>query len=173
MQYGCSGLGKINTSLFILFLFKYIGMAHVLTLVEGPDIWYKIFLYDLENRQYTYKGTHNQIGIIGPNIREIHILDISVPEQNLEDLLSDLAPFTYDSSKQKKSAVFMRKAIWLMGKLSSFFKGVKLKKIPGVEPSENVRRKALNIMPLFWFEDNVCYDGGLILPQKDGGGELL
>ena len=136
-------------------------------------MWYELFLQDLEAQQYTYKATHNQIGIIGPMLREIHLLDITVPEQNLNELLSDLAPYTTASSKQKTSAVLVKKAIWLAGTVSSLFKGSKLKSIPDAKPSGNVRKKALNVMPLFWFEDGICRDGGLILPQKEDGGELL
>ncbi len=151
-----------------------VRIAHVITAVEGPKIWYELFLYDLENRQYTYKGTHNQVGIIGPMVREIRLLDITVPEQNLKELLADLAPYVnISSSKQKKSAGFVKTIIWLGGKLSSLFKGVDLKPIPDVKPSKNLRRRALNIMPFFWFEDGVEPEPGLILPQKDGGGELL
>lgn len=136
-------------------------------------MWYETFLQDLESQQYTYKATHNQIGIIGPMIREIHLLDITVPEQNLKDLLADLAPYTTATSKQKTSAVLVKKAIWLVGLVSTIFKGSKLKQIPDVKPSHNVRKKALNIMPLVWFEDGVVKNPGLILPAKDGGGELL
>jgi hypothetical protein len=151
-------------------------MAHVVTAVEGPQIWYDAFLYDLENRQYTYRGTSGLVGIIGPNIREIHLLDITVPEQNLPDLLSDLAPYVDARTSQKKSALFVQKGLWLAGKLSNFFKGVKLKTVPNAKASGNVRRRALNIMPLFWFEDPECLDGDAILPLKngkDGRGELL
>ena len=136
-------------------------------------MWYELFLQDLEAQQYTYKATHNQIGIIGPMLREIHLLDITVPEQNLKDLLADLAPYTTANSKQKTSAVLVKKAIWLAGTVSALFKGSKLKPIPDAKPSDNVRKKALNIMPLFWFEDGVVKKLGLVLPQKDGGGELL
>jgi len=151
-------------------------MAHVLTIVEGPKTWYDLFLYDLENRQYTYRATHGRMGIIGPSVREIHILDIAVPEQNLEDLLADLAPFVGSepyNSKSKKSAAFLQKAVWIGGKLSSFFKGTKLHKIPYVNPTEELRVRPLNILPLFWFEDDVALDKNMILPKKGNGGELL
>ncbi len=149
------------------------SIAHTIVAVEGPQPWYDLFLYDLEKQQYTYRATHNQVGIIGPMIREIHLLDITVPEQNLGDLLSDLAPYTNASSKQKASAILIKKAIWLGGKVSSFFKGTKLKPIPDAKPSGNIRKKALNIMPLFWFEDRVVENPGLILPLKGKKGELL
>ncbi len=136
-------------------------------------MWYELFLQDLESQQYTYKATHNQIGIIGPMLREIHLLDITVPEQNLKDLLADLAPYTTATSKQKTSAVLVKKTMWLVGCVSALFKGSKLKPIPDAEPSYNVRKKALNIMPLFWFEDGVEKNPGLILPKKGDGGELL
>ena len=136
-------------------------------------MWYELFLQDLEAQQYTYMATHNQIGIIGPMLREIHLIDITVPEQNLGDLLSDLAPYTTTSSKQKTSAVLVKKAIWLAGMVSSLFKGSKLKPIPDAEESRNVRKKALNIMPLFWFEDSVIKKSTLVLPKKGDGGELL
>ena len=107
-------------------------------------------------------------------VREIKLLDITVPEQNLEDLLADLAPYTSAAgSKQKASAIFVKKAIWLAGKVSAFFKGTTLKPVPDVKPSHALRKKALNIMPLFWFEDNVEPNPGIVLPQKGGGGELL
>ncbi len=136
-------------------------------------MWYELFLQDLESQQYTYQATHNQIGVMGPMLREIHLLDITVPEQNLKDLLADLAPYTTATSKQKTSAVLVKKAIWLVGMVSSIFKGSKLKQIPDVEPSHNIRKKALNIMPLVWFEDGITKERGLILPLKDGEGELL
>ena len=151
-------------------------MAHTIVVVEGPKTWYDLFLYDLENRQYTYKATHGRIGIIGPMVREIHMLDITVPEQNLEDLLADLAPFVGSepyNSKSKTSAAFLQKAVWIGAKLSSFFKGAKLHKIPHVKPTEELRIRPLNIMPLFWFEDGVVPPGTMILPKKGNGGELL
>jgi len=136
-------------------------------------MWYELFLQDLESQQYTYQATHNQIGVIGPMAREIHLLDITVPEQNLKDLLADLAPYTTTSSKQKTSAVLVKKAIWLAGQVSALFKGSKLKPIPDVKATYSLRKKAMNIMPLFWFEDDICRDGGLVLPKKGDGGELL
>lgn len=149
-------------------------IVHVVTAVEGPKIWYEIFLNDLENRQYTYKATHQKVGIIGPMVREIHFLDITVPEQNLPDLLADLAPYTYNTTQDKGSMkIFLKKMAWFSKKLLSLFGGVKLKEIPHAEESGLIRRRALNIQPLFSFEDKVCYDGGLVLPLKDGGGELL
>ncbi len=136
-------------------------------------MWYELFLQDLESQQYTYKATHNQVGVMGPMLREIHLIDITVPEQNLKDLLADLAPYTTATSKQKTSAVLVKKAIWLVGMVSALFKGSKLKPIPDVEPSKAIRKKALNVMPLFWFEDGVTKNPGLILPIKGNGGELL
>ncbi len=114
------------------------------------------------------------MGIIGPMVREIRLLDITVPEQNLKDLLADLGPYVNPAgSKQKTSALFIKKVIWLIGKVSTLFKGANLKAIPDVKPSNNLRRRALNIMPLFWFEDDVEPNPGLVLPIKDGGGEIL
>ena len=107
-------------------------------------------------------------------VREIHLLDITVPEQNLPELLSDLAPYTYNTTQDKKSMkVFLKKTAWIAKKLISAFGGIKLNEIPPAKESGFIRRRALNIQPLFSFEDKVCYDGGLILPSKDGGGELL
>ena len=136
-------------------------------------MWYELFLQDLEAQQYTYRATHNRMGVIGPMVREIHFIDITVPEQNLGELLSDLAPYTAGTSKQKLNAVLFKKSLWAVSKLASFYKGSKLQPIPDAEPSHNVRKKALNVMPLFWFEDGVVKTPGLILPLKDGGGELL
>lgn len=148
-------------------------IAHVGVIIEGPKIWYELFLQDMEKQQYTYKATHGQIGIIGPMIRELHFLDITVPEQCLPELFADLAPYVRPTTKQKTMALFIRKAIWFAGKFSSFFKGTTLHPIPDVKSSGNIRRKALNIMALAWFEDGVCTDGGLVLPKKGKGGELL
>ena len=105
-------------------------------------MWYELFLQDLESQQYTYQATRNQVGIIGPMLREIHLIDITVPEQNLKDLLADLAPYTTTTSKQKTSAVLVKKAMWLAGMVSSIFKGSKLKQIPDVEASNKIRKKA-------------------------------
>ena len=151
-------------------------MAHVVGIVEGPKDWYDVFLHDLEKQQYQYLATHNKTGVIGPMVREIHILDITVPEQNLPNLFADLAPFIGSSghpSKSKSTAVFLQKAMGIASFLSKFFKGVELKKIPPAKASGEIRRRALNVLPLFWFEDKVCRDEGLVLPMKDGGGELL
>lgn len=130
---------------------------------------------DLEKCQYTYKATHGQIGIIGPMIREIHLLDITVPEQNLNELLKDLAPFIKPgASKQKNTALFVKKALWLAGKVSALFKGTRLRPIPSVmEGSGRVRKQPLNIMPLFWFEDPVLKNHAWVLPKKGEGGEAL
>ncbi len=107
-------------------------------------------------------------------IREIHFLDITVPEQNLEDLWADLGPFTNPTSKQKTTALFAKKAMWFASKTAALAGGSKLHLVPDVNTySGNIRRKPLNIMPLFWFEDNVQMGEGLSLPTKDGGGELL
>lgn len=151
-------------------------MAHVIAIVEGPKTWYDLWLYDLENRQYTYQATHRKMGVIGPMVREIHFLDITVPEQNLPDLFADLAPFVGSepyNSKSKTTVGFMRKVVWFGAKLSSFFKGAKLHRIPSAKPTEALRHRPMNVAPLFWFEDDVVFDKHLILPKKGKGGEVL
>jgi hypothetical protein len=153
-------------------------MAHVVIIVEGNKVWYDVFISDLEKRQYTYQATHGMSGVIGPNIREIHALDISVPEQNLPDLFADLAPFLgehgHDSPQKSMVIKVAQKLFGIFSKIA----GAKLQKIPSSpKPSGLVRRKALNVYPVFWFEDPVdsraSGKDGLILPMKGDGGELL
>lgn len=153
-------------------------MAHVVVVVEGNRVWYEVFVKDLENREYTYNATHGMTGVIGPNIREIHALDISLPEQNLPELFSDLAPFLgqhgHESPQKKMVLNVAQKLFGIFSRMA----GAKIQKIPvSPVPSGLVRRKALNVYPVFWFEDPVDSRAGgkdgLILPVKGDGGELL
>jgi len=143
-------------------------MVHSVIAVIGPKIWYDLFLSDLEKQQYTYNNNIGGMGIIGARVNELHFLDIATPEQNRIEMLADIAPFVKPSSPQKKAALSLaNKVMSIMSKITRS----NLKRITEEPlPTHNVRTKGINVMPLFWYEDQKDLKAEWILPK---GGELL
>jgi len=119
-------------------------MAHLFVIVEGREVWMKKFLSDLTNRRYPMK-TKRGIVHFEPNVREVKLLDISVPEDSLPYLLRDLAPFIDSNSPIK------RKVKWLARLLRLLF-GVK-PVVGCYEPSEEVRGDWINKVVIGWKKD--------------------
>jgi len=149
-------------------------MAHVLCLAEARKIWKDAFLQDLSERRYPYEQMTGELGLIQPQVRELMILDVVVPETSISFLMADLSPFIDLNSPSKRKA-------WLAGTLIRSIAGLKpIYSIPRTKyskikyigplinliyvfwkkiepekykPTEAVRANWVNIMPLGWFED--------------------
>jgi len=149
-------------------------MAHVFVLVEARKLWMDIFLGDLTKRRYPYPMMNGKMGLMQPNIREVKLLDISVPEASMPYLLSDLSPFIDSSSASKKHAALMGKMLRILGRLKPIYPTLRTKyyrvrvigkaldfiirlfrpiKHKRYRPSGDIRNKWVNVMVLGWRED--------------------
>ena len=156
-------------------------MAHVFVLAEARKVWMDLFIKDLTDRRYAANSMGGGCGNYQPNIREVKLFDISVPEQNIPQLLSDLAPFARERSTKspaKRQANMIARAIRLMAGFHPIYEaeepvdtrwikvpkiGKLLNKIANIfiEPklveeyhsSGEIRRAWANVIPIGWKED--------------------
>lgn len=143
-------------------------MAHTLIVVEGRKMWMDAFIDDLTERRYHWvtKATDKKTGkkkplVIEtmPNVREVKLLDISLPESAIPYLLDDLAPFWNESDTEK--SFLKSKAVWIAN-LFRLFAGLRRINYDPT-PSGEVRNKFINVVPIGWREDRF----------EDEKGELL
>ena len=155
-------------------------MAHVFVLVEAREHYMDLFIQDMTERRYPSKRLDGQWSGVQPNLREIKLFDISVPEETIPYLMSDLAPYATPEknaldSPMKKLATFLMKGVREFAGLYPIYPepDTKWKKIPIVgkflnkvartfskwEPKEEykasgeVRHQWVNVMPVGWKED--------------------
>ncbi len=148
-------------------------MAHAFVLVEGRKLWLDLFIEDLTERRYAHQMADGTLGAIQPNVREVKLLDISIPEQCLPSLMSDLAPYAKDTSRLRGLANTFANTIRKVTKLHSIYDSypfepwhvslknyilefLKLKKKPKLieyKPTFEVRHKWVNIISVGWSED--------------------
>lgn len=168
-------------------------MAHVFVLAEGRELWMDLFLSDLLKRRYPYKMNNGMLGYIQPNPREVKLFDISVPEQCIPSLMSDLASgYANNDTKLRGVAHRISGTIRELAGLHSintlppiieltFWKKVKKLVLMVLgrweeeridyQPTHEVRCKWLNIIPMGWKEDHKNpEDTRAMLPY---GSELL
>ena len=131
-------------------------------------MWFQRFLNDLNARRYPYTQIDGRQAYIMPNAREIHFMDITLPEQCIPYLMEDLSPTV--QAKVDPPSPLKVKAHYIAKALRFLFR---LKPITGTfEPSGQVQNRWLNILPVGWKEDARWTSGGapIILPK---GGELV
>lgn len=150
-------------------------MAHVLVFAEGRETWYNLFVNDLTERRYMHKMANGGLAAIQPNVREVHLLDISVPEQCIPSLMADLSPYAKDTSRFRGLANLFANLLRKTFRLHSIYdtypfcnepwhiriknyvlESFRLKPKPKVleyKPTFEVRHKWVNIIPVGWFED--------------------
>jgi hypothetical protein len=168
-------------------------MAHVFVVIEGRELWVNLFLEDLLKRRYSYPMMNGMTGYIEPNPREIRLFDITIPEASVPQLMSDLAPFSKNTSLLRGKAYFLRKLVLMFGKLKPvdeelypfewkskigkklamflFKKGIGIWKEIPYKSTYEVRHKWLNIIPIGYGEDHKEPNTGLVCSPK--GGELI
>ena len=118
-------------------------MAHVFGFAEARKTWLDVFLDDLSERRYPYTMNTGQVGWIQPNVREIKLLDVSVPEECIPQLMSDLSPFASPNmslaSGSKAKAMQLAKGLRIAGGFKSLFPEedvpILVKDIPSILPS--------------------------------------
>jgi len=155
-------------------------MAHVFVLAEARECWMNAFIIDLTERRYQFRMANGKLGFIQPNIREVKLFDISVPEQCVPSLMADLSPFAKDTSRLRGLAnlfaKLLRKVVRLRDiydtyhspkegyftKLKNYiFESLKLKEKPKQEeyqPTFEIRKRWVNIIPIGWAEDKFVPD---------------
>lgn len=149
-------------------------MAHILVLCEARKVWKDAFIQDLTERRYPYEMMDGGLGSIQPQVREVQLLDIVVPETSIPYVMADLSPFVDLNSPSKRMAWLAGKLIRTIGRLKPIYsiprtKYSKIKFIGPLinyiyvfwkkiepekyKPTEEVRARWVNIMPLGWFAD--------------------
>lgn len=174
-------------------------MAHVFVFVEGRKVWMDLFLSDLSKRLYHYKLNNGMLGYIMPNAREIKLLDISVPEGCIPQLMGDLHPIALNTSFLRGKARLLSKVLRFLGKLKPvekelyplkwksnnrilnqikrrlaiflFKRGIGIWEEIPYQTSGQVRHRWINIIPIGYGDDPKHSDSGL--PMLPVGGELI
>jgi len=173
-------------------------MGHVFVLVEARQRHMDNFLNDLGERRYIYKTINGSLMWCQPNPRELKLFDMTVPEQCVPALLSDLAPFISSNPglrSPKKDFVnqvakVLRIAIGLkpiyyepetilvkvpmIGKFLDKVARIFMKPKPPIkeyEPSGAIRHQWINIIPLGIADDE--HDVKTTMPFIPEGGELV
>jgi len=135
-------------------------MAHVFVFVEGRQVWFDLFLNDLNKRRYEYSRVDGGTGFIQPNAREIHLMDITLPKGSIPQLMSDLSPLAYRAinteSSQKDAAEKLAKGLRVAGGFRAIYpeldEPVLVRDIPLIEPSLlKIVKKLEKIFILGWF----------------------
>lgn len=142
-------------------------MAHVFVGVEARKIWMDRFRTDLERRRYPYESIKGGTSFVQPNVREVKLFDITLPEDCMPYLMQDLQPVMLPASGKKK---LILKIVRLFTRLIGRFTGFRT--VTGdFEPSGQVQAHWINKIVLGWMKDDFePHTKRNMLPK---GGELI